>query len=153
MSLLAAQDLIISRRNPGASSSYLDSDPSSGDPSGPDGAAVLFSTLRNRWLLLVVIAVVSGGLASLAAWQFSRKTAVVKAAIIYTGLPNASANNSFDPLGAATGAEMVTEVKVLKQLCDRRGLEIPRANGGLHNDQRGSKLLANQPVDLVGRYG
>jgi len=71
--------------------------------------------------------VVSGGLASLAAWQFSRKTAVVKAAIIYTGLPNAAANNAFDPLGAATGAEMVTSVKVLKQLCDRRGLEIPAA--------------------------
>ena len=33
--------------------------------------------------------------------------------------------NEFDPLNAATGAEMVTSVKVLSQLCARRGLEIP----------------------------
>ena len=124
---MAAQDLIISRRNPAGTSSYLDSDPSAGDPVGPDGAAVLFSTLRNRWLLLVVIGVVSGGLASLAAWQFSRKTAVVKAAIIYMGLPGGAASSSFDPLGAATGAEMITSVKVLKQLCDKRGLDMPPA--------------------------
>ena len=123
---MAAQDLIISRRSP-ATSAYLDSDPSSGDASGPDGAAVLFTTLRSRWLLLVVIGVVSAGLASLAAWKFSHNTAVIKAAIIYTGLPSASANPAFDPLGAATGAEMITSVKVLKQLCDRRGLEIPPA--------------------------
>jgi Mrp family chromosome partitioning ATPase len=124
---LAAQDLIISRRSPAGSSAYLDSDPSAGDPVGPDGAAVLFSTLRSRWLLLVVIGVVSAGLASLAAWQFSKKTAVVKAAIIYMGLPNAASNNNFDPLGAATGAEMITSVKVLKQLCDKRGLDMPAA--------------------------
>jgi Mrp family chromosome partitioning ATPase len=124
---LAAQDLIISRRSSAGSSAYLDSDPSAGDPVGPDGAAVLFSTLRSRWLLLVVIGVVSAGLASLVAWQFSRKTAVVKAAIIYMGLPNGAANSNFDPLGAATGAEMITSVKVLKQLCDKRGLDIPAA--------------------------
>jgi Mrp family chromosome partitioning ATPase len=93
---------------------------------GPDGAAVLFSTLRKRWLLLVVIGVVSAGLASLAAWQFSRHTAVIKAAVIYTGLPNTGINNgSFDPLGPATGAEMITSVKVLSQLCSKRGLDIP----------------------------
>ena len=73
----------------------------------------------------MVIGVVSGGLATLAAWQFGKETAVIKAAIIYTGLPNSGANSAFDPLGAATGAEMVTSVKVLSQLCARRGLEMP----------------------------
>jgi Mrp family chromosome partitioning ATPase len=122
---LAAQDLIISRRSPAASSSYYDPDQGSPDSTGPDGAAVLFSTLRKRWLLLVVIGVVSGGLASLAAWQFGRETAVIKAAVMYAGLPNMGMNSAFDPLGAATGAEMITNVKVLGKLCSDRGIDMP----------------------------
>jgi Mrp family chromosome partitioning ATPase len=124
---LAAQDLIISRRGPAPSAPYYDSDPASPDSTGPDGAAVLFSTLRKRWLLMVVIGIVSGGLATLAAWQFGHETAVIKAAVIYTGLTNPGATGAFDPLGAATGAELVTSVKVLSQLCSRRGLEMPPA--------------------------
>lgn len=124
---MAAQDLIISRRGPTASASYYDSEPGSPDSNGPDGAAVLFSTLRKRWLLLVVIGLVSGGLAALASWQFGKHTGVIKAAIIYTGLPSTGGYSSFDPLGAATGAEMVTSVKTLSQLCNRRGLDIPPA--------------------------
>jgi Mrp family chromosome partitioning ATPase len=115
----------MSRRGPAASAPYYDSESGSPESSGPDGAAVLFSTLRKRWLLLVVIGVVSGGLATLAAWQFGKEKAVIKAAIIYTGLPSAGSNSAFDPLGAATGAEMVTSVKVLSQLCSRRGLDMP----------------------------
>jgi Mrp family chromosome partitioning ATPase/cell division protein FtsL len=122
---LAAQDLIISRRSPAATSNYLDADPNLTEPMGPDGPAVVFATLRKRWLLLFVIALVSAGMAALAAWLFSRQTATIKAAIIYTGLPNASTSSAFDPLGAATGAEMIASVKVLKQLLDRRGLDIP----------------------------
>lgn len=122
---MAAQDLIISRRGPASSGPYYDSDAGSPDTSGPDGAAVLFSTLRKRWLLLVVIGVVSGGLATLAAWQFGKETATVKSAIIYTGLPATNFGGAFDPLNAATGAEMITSVKVLGRLCMQRGLEIP----------------------------
>jgi Mrp family chromosome partitioning ATPase len=124
---LAAQDLTFSRRGAAVSAPYYDSDSGSPDSTGPDGAAVLFSTLRKRWLLLVVIGVVSAGLATLAAWQFGKQTAVVKTAIIYTGLPSSSIGNGFDPLNAATGAEMLTSVKVLSQLCARRGLDIPPA--------------------------
>jgi hypothetical protein len=115
----------MSRRGQAASAPYYDSESGAPESSGPDGAVVLFSTLRKRWLLLVVIGVVNGGLATLAAWQFGKENAVIKAAIIYTGLPNAGSNSAFDPLGAATGAEMVTSVKVLGQLCNRRGLDMP----------------------------
>ena len=124
---LAAQDLIISRRGPAATGSYYDPDPGASDSTGPDGAAVLFSTLRKRWLLLVVIGVVSAGLATLAAWLFTKQSAVVKAAVIYAGLPNTGNSGAYDPLGAATGAEMLTSVKVLDQLCAKRGLGIPPA--------------------------
>lgn len=121
---MAAQDLIISRRNNRGPTGYMESDPAGAENFGPDGAAVLFTVLRSRWLLLVVIGVVSGGLAALAAWQFNHKSAVIKAAIIYTGPPNSVASNVFDPLGAATGAEMITSVKVVGKLCEKRGLDI-----------------------------
>ncbi len=141
---MAAQDLIISRRGPTASAPYYDSDPGSPDSAGPDGAAVLLSTLKKRWLLLVLIGLVSGLLAGLAAWQLANDKVIVKAAMIYTGLPNMGTNGTFDPLGPATGAEMLTSIKVLSQLCAKRGLEVPPAqlaNQITTNSGRSSSLI------------
>ncbi len=141
---MAAQDLIISRRGPTAAAPYYDSDPSSPDSAGPDGAAVLLSTLKKRWLPLVLIGLVSGLLAGLVAWQLAKDKVIVKAAVIYTGLPNMGTNGTFDPLSAATGAEMLTSVKILSQLCAKRGLDIPPAqlaNQITTNSGRSSSLI------------
>jgi Mrp family chromosome partitioning ATPase len=119
---VAAQDLIISRRGPVSSNSYLDTD--SAD-STADGASILFNAIRKRWLLMIVIAVAAGGLATVASMQFGRYTAVIDSALIYTGLPSSALTNMIDPLGAATGADMITSVRVLDKLVEKRGLGIP----------------------------
>ena len=119
---MAAQDLIISRRGAALPSAYLDPDSLSTD--GPDGAAILAATLRKRWLLLLVIAVASGGLAVLACLQFGSNTADIKSALIYTGLPDSAAQASREQLGPATGAEMVVSTQILNQLIARRGMEL-----------------------------
>jgi len=79
---------------------------------------------RHRWILLTVIAAVSSGLAALAAMQFGKYTAHVKSALIYTGLPAAMSQSSYEPLGPSTGAEMITSARILNQLIDRRGLDM-----------------------------
>ena len=98
---MAAQDLIISRRGAALPSSYLDPDSLSTD--GPDGAAILIATLRKRWLLLLVIALASGGLAVLACLQFGKNTAEIKSTLLYTGLLDSAAQSSPERLGPATG--------------------------------------------------
>ncbi len=123
---MAAQDLIISRRGSVSPSSYLEPDGSGAD--GPDGATILLTMLRKRWLLLVVIALASVGLAVVAGLQFSSSKAEIKSALIYTGLPASSlSQNQFQPLGPATGAEMIVSARVLNQLIDRRGLGLKPA--------------------------
>ena len=119
---MAAQDLIISRRGPAAPASYLDPDASGND--GPDGASILFGVLRKRWLLLLFIALASGGLAGLGSYQLGRSTAYIDTSLIYTGLPDSSRISQHDSLAPATGAEMITSPRVLDQLCKRRGLGI-----------------------------
>ncbi len=91
---------------------------------GPDGATILFAMLRKRWILLTVIVAASSGLATLASLQFSKSTASIKSALIYTGLPNSMSQSSNDVLGPSTGAEMITSIRVLNQLIDRRGLDV-----------------------------
>jgi Mrp family chromosome partitioning ATPase len=117
---VAAQDLIISRRSSALPGSYLDSDPAA---DGPDGAAILFAVLRKRWLILLLIALACGGLAFLAAKQFGRNTASINSSMIFTGLPD-SRQVAFDPLGPATGSEMIVNVQVLDKLIKRRGLGV-----------------------------
>lgn len=123
---MAAQDLIISRRGSPSSSTFLDPDAPGAD--GPDGATILFAMFRKRWILLAVIAAASSGLAFLASMQFGKSTATVKSALIYTGLPTGMIQSANEPLGPSTGAEMITQVRVLNKLIDRRGLEQSPSN-------------------------
>ncbi len=95
---------------------------------GPDGATILFAMFRKRWILLFVIAAASSGLAILASLQFGKYTATVRSALIYTGLPESATRSEYEPLGPATGAEMITSAKVLNQLIDRRGLDMAQAS-------------------------
>ena len=127
---MAAQDLIISRRGTALPSSYVDPDTSSTD--GPDGAAILAAMLRKRWLLLLVIAIASAGIAILACLQFGRQSAEIKAALIYTGLPSSTSQSYYEPLGPATGAEMVTSTRILNQLAARRGVDLTPASLAQH---------------------
>ena len=127
---MAAQDLIISRRGAALPSSYLDPDSLSTD--GPDGAAILIATLRKRWLLLLVIALASGGLAVLACLQFGKNTAEIKSTLLYTGLLDSAAQSSPERLGPATGAEMVVSTRILNQLIARRGVELSPSNLAQH---------------------
>lgn len=117
---VAAQDLIISRRgqNP---SSYFDGDV---DSEGADGATILIGILRKRWILLFIITFVSAALALFASMQFGKESAVVKSTLIYTGFPAQTGMSGFDPLGPATGSELILSPRVLNQLRTKRQLEI-----------------------------
>ncbi len=125
---MAAQDLIIARRGTSAPSGYLDGDAT--EAGNPDGATILLAVLRKRWLLLFCIALVSAGLGVLAAMQLGQTTAIVNSSLIFTGLPDASRQTLFDPLGPATGAEMVESVRVLDKLVSKRGLGISPVSMG-----------------------
>jgi len=116
---VAAQDLIIARRG-SAPQSYQDTD----DSSGADGASILLAILQKRWLLLLVIGAVSGALAVLVSTQLGKTSAVVKCTLIYTGLPMQTNQPGFDPLGPATGSEMIISTRVLNKLCAKRQLEV-----------------------------
>jgi Mrp family chromosome partitioning ATPase len=124
---VAAQDLIIARRGASAPPSYADPEFPGANSAGPDGMALLAAVLRKRYMLLGIILAVSCGLAVLACVQFGKSTAVIKSVLIYQGLPTFTNQNTFDPLGPATGAEMITSGRVLKQLCDKRNLDMSPA--------------------------
>jgi Mrp family chromosome partitioning ATPase/capsular polysaccharide biosynthesis protein len=123
---VAAQDLIISRRGQSAPASFYD--PDSPEASGPDGATILLGVLRKRWLLLLCVAAVSAVLAVICVMQLGRTSATITSSLIFTGLPDTSHQSSFDPLGPATGAEMIKSAQVLEQVVSKKGLGITAAS-------------------------
>lgn len=117
---MAAQDLVMTHRGRGGTP-YPEGE---SDPGGTDGAALLLAILRKRWLLLLVITIVSGAIAFLASWQLGQTSSVIKSTLIYTGLPGGSGGGSYDPLGTATGSELMVSPRVLNQLRTKRQLDI-----------------------------
>lgn len=91
------------------------------------------STLRKRWWLLLICAMVSAGVAAFAAFRLKTQSFEVEGKLEYKGLPEMTRTRAWNPEGVETHAELLQSPTYLTTVIEKRNLGSELDVMGLQN--------------------
>ena len=98
-----------------------------------DREPLLKSTLRKRWWMLLLCALVSGGVAAFVAFRFQTQSYEIEGKLEYKGLPEMTKTNAWTPEAVETHSELLQSPTYLTTVIEKRNLGAELDVMGLQN--------------------